>query len=316
MENDNVDVWGTFGLEAPAEEPEQNQQPTGEQEQEVADPADTGEQGQEIAEPAHDDDYDGEPDGDEPEEQTSKQPLTREQRRANAARRREQEVQEAVKAALDKERAENKARMERFFRQAQMKNPHQNGEIIDSLEKAEQWAEQDRIARMRQNLKKGQLTEQDLQTAMEQSPAFRALQDRQRAYEQEALRDNQQGFAQSVEMELAQIQKLNPEIKSLADIIRMPTGKEFGRYVQQYGMSYVEAYKLANHDQLVEQARGVAAAGARVAAGGKEHLTGTKTRGTPTLEVPKDVKDGYRLFDPSLTDGDIEKMYKKFVGQK
>lgn len=316
MENDNVDVWGTFGLEAPAEEPTQDQQPTGEQEQEVAEPADTGEQGQELAEPAHDDEYDGEATGDEPEEQPSKEPLTREQRRENAARRREQEVQEAVKAALEKERAENKARMERFFRQAQMKNPHQNGEVIDSLEKAEQWAEQDRIVRMRQNLKKGQLTEQDLQTAMEQSPAFKALQDRQRAYEQEALRDKQQGFAQSVEMELAQIQKLNPEIKSLADIIRMSTGKEFGRYVQQYGMSYVEAYKLANHDQLVEQARGVAAAGARVATGGKEHLTGTKARGTPPMEVPKEVRDGYRMFDPTMTDADIEKAYKKFVGQK
>lgn len=314
MEIENVSEWGLFDLPEPEEAPEQ--QPEGEQEQEIADPADTGEQEQEAADPAHDDEADGSEDGEEPEQQPDKEPLTREQRRANAARRREQEVQEAVNAALDQERAANKARMDRFFRQAQMKNPHQNGEVIDSLEKAEQWAEQDRVARMRQNLKKGMLTEQDLQTAMEQSPAFRAMQDKQKAYEQEALQDKKQSFAQSVEVELAQIQKLNPEIKSLADIIRMPTGREFGRYVQQYGMSYVEAYKLANHDQLVEQARTVAAAGARVAAGGKEHLTGTKARGTPALEIPREVKDGYRMFDPDMTDADIEKAYRKYMGQK
>lgn len=313
MELDNVDVWGALDMDPPAQEPEP---PEGEQEQEPAAPASTGEQEQEIADPAHDDEEGGSEDGEEPEQQPENRPLTKEERKANAVRRREKEVKDAVEAALKQERQENEARLKRFFAQAQLKNQHQNGAVIGSLEEAEQWAAQDRIAKMRSNLKKGTLTEQDLQTAMEQSPAFRALQDQQNAYEQKALQDQQKGFTQNVELELAQIQKLNPEIKSLADIIQMPTGKEFGRYVQQYGMSYLEAYKLANHDQIVEQAKNVAAAGARMAAGGKEHLTKTTTRGNPPIDIPKDVREGYRMFNPDMSDADIEKAYRKYLGQK
>lgn len=316
MEIENVDAWGLFELEEPVETPG-TAQPAGGQEQEIADPADTGEQDRDIAEPEHGDEDDGSEDGEKPEEQPeTHKPLTKEERKANAARRREKEVKDAVEAALKKEREETNARLKRFFDQAQMRNQHQNGAAIGSLEDAEKWAEQDRIARMRSNLKKGTLTEQDLQTAMEQSPAFRDILEKQRATEQKAEQQSQQQFSQSVELELAQIQKLNPEISSLADIIRMPTGKEFGRYVQQYGMSYLDAYKLANHEQLVEQARAVAAAGARVAAGGKEHLTKTTTRGPAAVEIPKDVKEGYRMLDPDMTDAEIEKAYRKFTGQK
>lgn len=316
---DTVDVWGLFDLEAPVEDTAQDPQPEGEQEQEVADPAGEGAQDQEVADPEHDDE-DGSEDGQEPNKQPEdKKPLTREQRAANAQRRRQAEMDEAVsnavQAALEKERAENNARWKKFFDQAQMKDQHQNGALIDSLEKAEQWAEQDRLARLQQNLKAGKLTAEDLQTAMEQSPAFKAMQQRQTAAEQAAAQQDNQRFTQNVEMELAQIQKINPEVKSLADIIRMPTGKDFGRYVQQYGMSYLEAYKLANHDQLVEQARTVAAAGAKVASAGKDHMTKTTTRGQTPIEVPKEVKESYRVFDPSMTDADIEKDYRKRIGR-
>ena len=114
---------------------------------------------------------------------------------------------------------------------------------------------------------------------MEQTPAFKAMQQRQAAADQAAADQEKQRFDQSVEMELAEIQKLNPEVRNLSDVLAMDTGKEFGRLVKQYGMSYLEAYKLANHDKLLEQARNVAATGARTAAGGKNHLTKTVSRG-------------------------------------
>ena len=58
MEHNEVDVWGVFGLEEPAEQ-EVQQPPEGEQEPETAEPADAGEQDQELAEPdAEEDDLD------------------------------------------------------------------------------------------------------------------------------------------------------------------------------------------------------------------------------------------------------------------
>lgn len=294
---DTVDVWGVFDLEAPEENPAEEQQPEGEQEQEVADPD-------------HDDEDDGSDDGEEPEKQPDKKPLTKEERAANAARRRQKEVDDAVEAALKKERA----RMEKFLAQAKIRNPHAGNAEIKTLEDAETWAESDRMARLQRNLKSGNLTAEDLQAAMEQSPAFKALQAKQAAADEAATQQTREQFSRNVEMELAQIQKINPAVKTLADIVRMPTGKEFGRYVQQYGMSYLEAYKLANHDQLVEQARTVAATGAKVAAGGKSHMTKTTTRGQAAIEVPADIAAGYRTMDPSMTKAEIEKEYRKFMG--
>ena len=307
----DVDVWGVFGLEAPAE-PEEPQElkPAGEQEQELADPADVGEQEQEPADPADDED-DGEDGQEQPAE---KKPLTKEERRANAAQRRKQEIDAAVQAALEKERSENNARVGRVFAQMRLKNQHQGGADIDSLEKAEQWAEQDRLAKLQQNLKTGKLTAEDLQTAMEQSPAFKALQERQTASEQAETVRTQKEFSRNVELELAEIQKLNPGIKSLTDILQMETGGEFARLVQKNGMRYLDAYKLANYEDLMSQAKTVAAAGAKLAGSGKEHLTRTETRGQGKLEVPKDVKDSYRLLDPTITDAEIEKHYRKTMG--
>ena len=83
------------------------------------------------------------------------------------------------------------------------------------------------------------------------------------------------------------------------------------RLVQKGGLSYLEAFKLANMDRLMQQRAQVASTAARVATGGKNHLTKTKSVGTPPMDVPQDVKDAYRIFNPKATDEEIEKHYRK-----
>lgn len=310
---DNIaELYRTLGVEMPKD-------PEGEQEQEPAEPAETGEQEQELAEPAADTDgEETEPDErDEPETDSkpNKKQLSREERAANAARRRQKEIDDAVNAALEKERSENNARWQRFFNQAQMKNRHADNAVIDSLEKAEAWAEQDRIAQLQANLKRGNLTQEDLQTAVEHSPAFRAMQEKLAAGEQAAAKQNQQQFEQSVEVELAQIQKINPKIKSLADILSMDTGKKWAELVQNNGMSYLDAYRLANMDALIEQGQKAAAAGDQMRSKGKSHLQPVNPRGQGGVEVPKRIKELYRMGRPNMTDAEIEADYRKRTGK-
>ena len=310
---DNIaELYRTLGVEMPTDQ-------TGEQEQEVAEPAETGEQEQEVAEPAADTDGEEMEPGEENEPETDPKPnkkqLSREERAANAARRRQKEIDDAVNAALEKERSENNARWQRFFNQAQMKNRHADNAVIDSLEKAEAWAEQDRIAQLQANLKRGSLTAEDLQTAVEQSPAFRAMQEKLAAGEQAAARQNQQQFEQNVEVELAQIQKINPKIKSLADILSMDTGKKWAELVQNNGMSYLDAYRLANMDALIEQGQKAAAAGDQMRSKGKSHLQPVNPRGQGGVEVPKRVKELYRMGRPNMTDAEIEADYRKRTGK-
>lgn len=313
MDIHDVNPWEALGLQEPetAQEPEA---PESEQEPEAAEPAGSGEQDPEVAAPDTDDDMD---DGQEqdPEQEPEKKPLTKEERAANAKRRRQQEIDDAVSKAVEKalaeERAKQKAKEEAFFKAAKMKNAHKGGTDILNLEDALDWATADKVAKANERLKKGQMTAEDLQAMVEETPAFKAMQQKQAQQEQADAQRSQQQFAQDVELELAQIQKLDPTVNSLADIVKMETGKEFARLVQRGGLSYLEAFKLANMDRLMEQRAKVASTAARVATGGKDHLTKTKSVGTPPLEVPNDVKAAYRIFNPKATDEEIEKHYRK-----
>ena len=287
---DNIaELYQTLGVEMPGQ--------AGEQEQEVAEPAETGVQDQEVAEP------DASADGEETEQDEENEPetdpkpdkkkLSREERAANAARRRQKEIDDAVNAALEKERSENNARWQKFFDQA----------------------EQDRIAQLQANLKKGSLTPQDLQTAVEQSPAFQAMQKKLAEGERAAAQQSQKQFDQSVELELAEIQKLNPKVKSIADILSMETGKQWAAFVQNNNMSYLDAYKLANMEQLMQQSQKAAAAGDQLRSKGKSHLQPPSSRGQGGVEVPKKIRDLYRMGRPNMTDAEIEADYRKRVGK-
>ena len=314
MNINDVNPWEAMGLEEPTTEPE-GQEPESEQEPEVAEPAGEGEQDQQPADAGTDDDSaeDQEPETD-PEE-PEKKPLTKEERAANAKRRRQQEIDNAVKNAVEKaleeERAKQKAKEDAFFKAAKMKNVHNGNSDILSLEDALNWATADKLAKANERLKKGQMTAEDLQAMVEETPAFKEMLQRQNQQEQAQQQESQRQFTQTVELELAQIQKLDPTVKSLADIVKMDTGKEFARLVQKGGLNYLEAFKLANMDRLMQQRAQVASTAARVATGGKDHLTKTKSVGTPPMEVPQDVKDSYRIFNPKATDEEIEKHYRK-----
>ena len=314
MDIHDVNPWEALGLKEPetAQEPEA---PESAQEPEVAEPAGSGEQDQQPADAGTDDDMD---DGQEqdPEQEPEKKPLTKEERAANAKRRRQQEIDDAVSKAVEKalaeERSKQKAKEEAFFKAAKMKNAHKNGADILSLEDALEWATADKVAKANERLKKGQMTAEDLQAMVEETPAFKAMQQKQAQQEQADAQRSQQQFAQDVELEMAEIQKLDPTVNSLADIVKMETGKEFARLVQRGGLSYLEAFKLANMDRLMQQRAKVASTAARVATGGKDHLTKTKSVGTPPMEVPQDMRDAYRIFDLKASDEKIEKHYRKF----
>jgi hypothetical protein len=116
-------------------------------------------------------------------------------------------------------------------------------------------------------------------------------------------------------MEMAQIQKLNPKIKSIADILAMDTGKQWASYVQNNGMSYLDAYRLANMDQLIQQGQKAAEAEGQLRRASKAHLQPPSARGQGGVEVPKRIKELYRMGRPNMTDAEIEADYRKRAGK-
>ena len=303
---EDVNVYEVFGLEAPA--------PEGGNEQETAAPADGGGNEQDVAAPATDMETEspqGESQRDSNDlEADARQTQTKEERAANARRRRQQEVNDAVEAALRKEREDQAKKLQSFFKRAGMQNNY-TGKPITSMEEFDAWEQANKTAAVQKDLKAGKLTPEALEQLIESSPTMQKARELTEQAEKTAQETRNAQYARQVEQEMEEIRKLDPNVKNLMDIIQSPTGRKFAELVQQHGLSYLDAFKLANMDRLTAQARNVAAAGAQMRTSSKDHLQRTDMRGQGAVEVPEDVMAGYRIMNPNMSDEEIRRDYQK-----
>ncbi len=100
-------------------------------------------------------------------------------------------------------------------------------------------------------------------------------------------------------------------MKSLEDILKMPTAKEFYTYVTRNHLSYLDAFRLANQSGLEQRASEAARASALGKARSKDHMTATKAQGPGAVAVPSDEAELFRLMNPGATDAEIQDYYNK-----
>ena len=127
-----------------------------------------------------------------------------------------------------------------------------------------------------------------------------------------AARQQQQKLI--LDEQISAINKLDPGIKTVADLMERPEYKQIYANVQK-GLSIVDAYKLVNFDSLTQSKAAGARQAALNSAAGKEHMAPTQSRGAGAVTVPKDVKEMYRLYNPEATDAEIQAHYAKFHKQ-
>lgn len=296
----------------------------GAQEQEIADPAaetaqaeaGTGAQEQEIADPAQataDIETEGAEDGGD-EGAPGRKAQSPEERRANAARRRQQEqqaaVDQAVNAAVKAEQEKNDAVMRQFFKDANLKNTF-TGQLITTMEEFKAWKQQFDEARVKKATRTGKMTAEDLDAAISRHPV---VQKAQSVIEQaEAAQKQQQEAADRarIDGELAEISKLNPNIKGMADILKLPTAEQFRGYIKK-GHGLLDAFRLANFDALTTARAEAAKQQALNNTRGKEHLVSTgASRGPGAASVPADQMRYFRAMMPDKTDAQIQAFYNK-----
>lgn len=262
---------------------------------------DAGGKEPEVTDPAAEDNGnpgEAEPQGAEPQE-PEKDGQDAETRRKNAAQRRNREKLEAEQKGRDAAASE-------IFRQMGLKDP-KTGEPITTMEQFAAYQQEKTRAKAEQDLKNGKLSPEVLQSVLMASPEVQAvLQSAKETKETAEIQD----FTARREMELAEIRRINPEIKTLDDIIRMPTGGDFADLVRK-GCSFVQAYKVANIDSITQKARAAGEQRARNAAMSQAHIKGTPTGQTEQTVVPKQVRDMYRVFNPGITDEEIARDYRK-----
>lgn len=295
------------------EEPESE----GEKEPEVTEPAsDTGSEGgkeQEVAEPAGAEgedlndtvDSDTEQEEQEQEEQEEQKPKaqTAEARRAAAAKRREQE-RAAYEAELTKKFNERLAAAAKGIK---LRGGNGTSDIV-SLEDLEALAAATAQQKLERELGQGKLSRDSLEQAILNTPGVKEALDAAKASKASAAAAeqlaNQSRYQADMAVQLAEIRKIDPGVKSIDDVIRMETGPKFAEYVRR-GVSPVEAYKLANHDAIVQKARSAGAQAQRNAAAGKAHMKPAAAGGKAGVEITDAIRANYRRFLPDITDEQI-----------
>lgn len=133
-----------------------------------------------------------------------------------------------------------------------------------------------------------------------------------RRRQDEMSRQSQAGFYARLEDELREIQRLDPSVHSLEDIVRGPGGQRFYGYVKG-GLSYLDAFYLANRERLAQQ---MALAGKRQAQElerSKAHLTAAGgVQGPWSDGVPGDQLDLFRELNPGVSQAEIQSYYNKY----
>lgn len=131
---------------------------------------------------------------------------------------------------------------------------------------------------------------------------------------QERARAANQQAQEAIGAAIKNISATWPEIKSLEDIVALPTGQEFNRLVQENNLSIEQAFYLANQKEI--DARKIAAAKTAAVHGvaGKQHLNPLPAGGgSEPVEVPADQRDAYREMMPNATDAEIKAAYNKYL---
>ena len=322
-------IYEALGLEMPAAvETAGNPQETAAASEPRTDAPSTeeGARAQEIAEPAQGDGNASSESGNNPVSATGNaegepgttgenQPQTPEERHANAARRRQQELTATVNAAVEKARQEEQAKVAQTIKELFEKTGLKNtitGEAITTMEELNNWQRQMRQAQAEKDLKAGKLTTETLNQLIEDHPAVQKAGELHRQQEQAQTQRQQEETRVRIEGEIAQIGQMDPNIKSVADLLTMPKAREFYDYVNR-GYSFIDAYRLAHFEEITRRNADAARQQAQTSARSKEHLTVTGSgRAEGAASVPADQMQLYRMLNPGVTEADIQKHFNKY----
>ena len=296
---EDINYAELFGV--PTEEPEQEpdtdateEMVEAEEEQEGGEPAEVPEEGQDATDP--DDPAQGAPEG-------AKRTQTREENAAFAAARRKAEQQRDE--AIAEVRRQAQQEIDAVIAGMGLVNPYNDQPIKTKAEYDAYKADHDKQQRKTVAQKAG-MSEEEFQRFVQELPEVRQA--------QEASRQAQEAQArQRIDAEIAEISRLDPNIKGLADLTQMEDYPKLYQMVER-GMTISEVYKLLRFDQIrkTDRERDTAAQRqAAINAAGKSHLTGSKSRGAGAVPVPADVKAQYRVFMPDASDAEIAAHYNR-----
>lgn len=297
----DIDYGAVFGVDL------------GENAQETAAPADTNEvQGakeQETAEPAEQEETTTDS-SDAAEQDDHEQSPELRAKFAAIRRKAEAERDEAIAKAKASLEAEHKKKLDEMYAHSGMVNPYTKKPIANK-EEYDAYLDQHAAERKQAVMRKTGMNDAEYEEYISSLPEVREAREAKQQAEiaQQAARE--EAAKVRIDEQIKEITAIDPAVKSLDDITKMPTYNRFYELVKK-GNTLVDAYRLANMDTLMQGAVSASRQQALNTANGKQHLDKTQSRGQGAVSVPDEVKAEYRLFNPTASDAEIQAHYNKY----
>ena len=240
--------------------------------------------------------------------------LTKEQRAENAKRRRERERLELEERVRAEARREAEEELNSFI--AGMGLSDAEGRPVETREQYEEYARQRDRLLVDEELSRIGMDRGVIDAIINNHPAVaeaKQAAEAARIAERRGLDSSAEARAQE---QLAEIQKLDPTIKSMDELRQHESYDRVYSFVKG-GLSIADAFKAANLDAIRERDRAAAAQQALNAANSKNHLVpGDAGRGSLSEPVPESVKRSYRQLYGNISDEEIEAKYKRTYKKK
>lgn len=223
---------------------------------------------------------------------------------SEAAEQTEQSKEDNAKYAAIRRKAEADAQkaVDDTFASSGLTNPYTGKPILNKAD-FEEYAKAIAKEKVDGILDKTGMSEDEFRRMVDELPDVKAAKKAKEDYERQ-----QQQI--TLDAQIAEVGKLNPDIKTLADLQKLDSYQTIYQYVLK-GLSIPDAYKLANFDTLNGKAASAAKQAALNAKAGKEHMTATTSRGEGAQSVPPDVMAMYKAFNPKATEAEITAHYNK-----
>lgn len=306
--NEN-EIYDVLGLKAP-EQPSaaENQEPAALAEDQPTAESAAAENGAEQTGGGADEGTPERPKEQEPAEPAAeKKEQTREERARHAAERRKAETEEAVRLAREEERARAERELIETLKEAGLAE----GRELKTRADVEQYLRERAKAALDEKLENGTAKAEDFEKLMQQ----------RQAAETRRLREEQerQQFLQSIEGEMAEVRKIRPDIKTIADFGKLDKAKDFYDLVMQ-GESYLGAVKKLYGEAQEQQRQQMQRQQIVNELNGLSHLQGAgKSSGVSTEPAlsPEELA-AYRTLNPKASESDIRAHwngYRKKTGR-
>ena len=183
-------------------------------------------------------------------------------------------------------------------------NPQTGAAITSEKDYFDALDAQERI-QAQQKLQESGLSADFLDKLIAQNPTVRQA--------QEIMAQTQRQEAdRQLASDLAEIAKIDPNIKSLADLSATENFQAILQMVNQNHLSVLDAYKIANFDSITSRRADAAKQAAINSAKSKDHLETTNTvaaKDKQNIPIPADQISRWRDSYPGLTDAELTAKY-------